>query len=1345
MKKHPFILLILYITTTFLSLSASEKTIIAGQEYYLYNVFYNRILGQKTDGSPGISVLNTNSIADSYIFVAESSTIDGYFLLRQKNSGKYLSASTSNTFSVVFLSSSGTSNNYLWKLNSGLDGSISNKQSPTKNLGCDAGKESETYISVFYDKNQNEQSKWQIINAQNGFEQGRKELYLSYLQRTIQKGLNISAQTNYLESLRQKVSNATSVAQEVYNNASLKTLTEIITAKDNLQNALIECISSDANIILSGSNFDMDASFTLALNQVKVTNNGEFSMLVRNSGGKGALIEISPNKISADYQIIAENIPTLDVSNYQFSFEETLVKIYKNDSLIGSSNLFAIPAYTTNGTATEWSLLGASVVDAYIPEVISSSKSIAQGNSVTDKYGKNVRYAVFVQKQNITLANQVDFHVMNETNALKNTIINLTNEKAWLIFDNTLPSEVFDKYLPYIKINGMSALSNYNVRVSVYLNGTVIMPYSANIKPFTAYNGENYSGDISELKLGANELSSTSNTFRSFVLKRGYMATVASGANGSGYSRVYVADHQDILVPLLPQALDKRISSVHIKKWNYVSKKGWCSTTSNSSIATECKKMRATWFYTWSADRASTYDTEFIPIKQHLFWPSNSQIDAQTNSTHVLSFNEPEHSEQHTSDKCSCGGPISTWTACTKTPDFQSSGMRIGSPSPTDASWLTDYITNCNNMAYRCDFVVMHCYWGTNEAPNAASWYSQLKSIYDKTKRPIWITEWNNGASWTTESWPTNYSDKLEKNKNAIKEILNVLDTCRFVERYSIYNWDSYYRAMINTDDGSITPAGAVYRDNKSTFAYNADVQFTPVWWAPSLKTVELKAKISSTTGKVIFTAINTNGDITDKMIIQRKRSDGTFENYFSETNRSVFETSEHTYSFDLNNFNLDNDEFRLYVTTTTGLETYSNLINLGLLVNPKIVTTIKTAVDGWSCQKSATNGFTKSTGDTFFEVWDSSPIGMNFNYFQDVTDLAEGVYELSAACFNSTNGISGAIVNGHVGLYAQADGVEYFSPVIDDGILDLLKRNTISYIVVKNGKLRVGIKNIGEMSARWAGADEFKLRYLGTISEILPEGYDSFKLAKQKESDERYMKLFVWNQDKTQADASQLIINAECTRKDTYGWNANNIDFSTGESYDGLSSNNYWNKWSSTDFSSELYQDFDYLPEGTYTFGSMLRCSVGAKNKLYTIKNMSNDSSIVIFTGTGITPPSGVSFLMGWNKLTTAPMEIKRGESVRVGFKATLKNQWWSSDHFTFLYEPPKISGFNDVNTNGSKLKIVSSSGYIIIISDSPTNVFIYNMSKMIVSKKHISQGETKINLPAGVYFINKQKVLVK
>ena len=98
--------------------------------------------------------------------------------------------------------------------------------------------------------------------------------------------------------------------------------------------------------------------------------------------------------------------------------------------------------------------------------------------------------------------------------------------------------------------------------------------------------------------------------------------------------------------------------------------------------------------------------------------------------------------------------------------------MRIGSPSPTDASWLTTYINHCND---RPIVVILRdsCLLGYNEAANAQAWYNRLKAIYDATKRPIWSP---NGTMVHPgrRSWPSNYGDRLEK-QNAIREILNVL------------------------------------------------------------------------------------------------------------------------------------------------------------------------------------------------------------------------------------------------------------------------------------------------------------------------------------------------------------------------------------------------------------------------------------------------------------------------------------------------------------------------------------------------------------------------------------------
>ncbi|MBN2165554.1 MAG: hypothetical protein JW717_04700 [Marinilabiliaceae bacterium] len=1341
----PFLIIIILISGN----NIITAQLINGNEYYFYNIYYNSILGQKSDDTtPGLSKTGINS-DDSYIFIAEESGIEGYYLLRQKSTGNYLTASTSNTWSVVFQSQRATTDNYLWFVTPGFNGSLSCEKSPSLHLGCDTGHETDTYISVFYDKTLNELSRWEIFDASSDFDNSRKQLYLEELLNYIETGNNIVAQESYPDSLKQKVSVALMAADSIYNSNDSTDLSQIIEATETLSLVIIDCLSSNKSTLLSGRNFDVDNSFTIALNDLKQkTDSSSIWVLVRNKNGKGALIEIGGNnKVQIKTKIIAPaSTDTIQQHNYQFAFNDTIVKVYRDGTLLGSAPSYFVPAYTNNETNAEWTIIQAVELEKYTPEVISATNALEQGLYVTDKYGNNCRYAVFLNGSTLNLNEAVDFHIMQETNPLINSTINLAHENAWIIFDNTLPSDVVSNYLKFISINGQQAITGSNVRIGVYLNGTIVMPENNNTIPFIGYSSEGYTGQETVLKTGANELGQKANSFQSFVLKRGYMAILASGSQGSGYSRVYVADHHDIKVTSLPQALNKRISSVHIKKWNYVSKKGWCSTTSNSAIATECKKMRATWFYTWSADRNSSYNTEYIPILQHLYWPSINQISQQNNSTHVLSINEPEHAEQHTSDKCSCGGVISPWKACEITPSLQVTGMRIGSPAPTDAGWLNEYIDHCDNMAYRCDFAVMHCYWGTNEAANAQAWYNRLKTIHDNTKRPIWITEWNNGASWTTESWPSGYGDKLEKNRVAIKEILNVLDTCSFIERYSIYNWDSYYRAMI-ADDGWVTPAGQVYRDNKSTFAYNANVQFTPIWWAPSLKTVTMEAKINATAGKLIFTINNSNGDMTAKLIIQRKKTDGTYENYFSETNRSLFDTIQLTYSFNLSDFDINTDEFRLRVTTLTGEETFSNQIALGYIVNPNIITNNKSTVDGWTCIKSASNGFTKSTGDTYLEVWDENSRNMHFDYYQIIKNIEPGVYELSAACFNSTNGITGDSANGHVGIYAQAEGIEYFSPVNIDSELNTANRQSIPYIVVENDSLRIGIKNLGTMTARWAGADEFKLRYLGNLDDVLSQDVDTFKHKMRKESDARYKALFIWNEDSTKADASPVLINPDCTRKDNYGWRVKNNDYSTGEAFDAVSTNNYWNKWSSSAFTSEMFQDYSYLPAGIYTASMLLRSSAGTNMDFYvSCDDGKTKKDVQTITGIGNISPLESEYKNGWQKVTTSEIPLQNGEKLRIGLTYSGLNNWWSADHLTLQYCPIRNiqSHLPEKKHQTINIEISKQNKGIQIKTTSPIQLKIYTITGVLIYHQQINEGITHIPLSKGIYVVNKKLIIL-
>lgn len=924
----------------------------------------------------------------------------------------------------------------------------------------------------------------------------------------------------------------------------------------------------------------------------------------------------------------------------------------------------------------------------------------------SDEYtnAQGVREVDYCQLNGKTIdrSDAVDIHITaNEDPMLNGSMVNLGSDRTWLIIDNVVPSKVVSNYLKYVTINGTAARNGSNCRVAIFLNGAVVIPTPSEVMTCDGADGSFMLGVGNHKDLG--ELN---NTMQSFTLRRGYMATLASGTNGSGHSHVYVADHEDLTITL-PEALDRRVSSVNIKPWQYLSKKGWADTGGT----TKGPQLRATWYWAWNAGYNSTTDMEYVPCRQHRWWPGASEVNDKT-ATASLSLNEPEHSEQHTSDKCSCGGTIDAWTAYGINSDFQAGGGRIGSPQPTDFSYLTKYFgyVDENNNESRCDFAVTHAYWdiGSRDANSYANFMaSQCQSIYNSTGRPVWLTEMEAGASWSNYAAAITSYDKA---RQYLQAMLEKLDECDYVERYAIYSFDFWMNKMFY-DDGSITPAGQVYRDHRATFAYHAKYTKDPVWWRPGVKKPTLQFETSGNDITILIG--NANGDITKELLLERKGSDGSWEPMATISKRSELDPTTVRYTVSADEIDRTGDTFRVTVTTLWGTTATSNEMKMGYISNPNIVAESKTNIPGWTCQRSAANGYTKGdSGDTYFEVWTPSPEGMGFNYYQDLGALPPGVYELSAVCFNSTNNVSGATVNGNVGLYAQAEGVEYFAPVTKDSEIDYETKTVISQILVREGTMRIGIKNQGPMTARWAGADDFELKYLGTEDELLSQGGKAFIAEKRKERDKQLSALFS-DLENDEKDASVLIVNADCDRSDTYGWDVDNMGTNKGQSWDGSDSNVYWDKWNSGSLSSSMEQTIAYLPEGEYEVSALLRCTSGQtitfsathNGKVYTTS----------LTGIGDQSQSGSDYQRGWQKVTLPSFTAASGD--RLVISASIDAQvttWWSADHFTLTWKPSNIT----VGINANEGQI-------------PTNDAIYDLQGRRI----------KAPVTTGVYIRNGKK----
>ena len=916
----------------------------------------------------------------------------------------------------------------------------------------------------------------------------------------------------------------------------------------------------------------------------------------------------------------------------------TYVSVY-GDKPKGSHSQFSVIP-TTGGTWAE-------ARREYESEVYTNAQGV-----------REIDYCQLNNRQ-IDRSDAIDIHVTANTLPIGGTAtVNLGSEQTWLVIDNIVPSTVTKSYLKYVKIKGVAAKNGTNCRVAIFLNGAAVIPL-----PDSPMSCSGTNGDFT-LSVGNHaDLGTQSNAMTSFVLRRGYMATLATGTDGTGYSRVYVADHADLTITL-PTALTKRVTSVNLKEWQYLSKKGWGNTGGSAGA----DKLRATWFWSWSAGYSSTADFEFVPCRQHLYWPSASAVNSKTASA-SMSLNEPEHSEQH--DNCACGGTIDAWRAYGLSTDFLAGGGRIGSPQPTDLSYLKTFCEYVDNNAKRCDFTVTHSYWdlASYDETSYANWFcnTQCKSVWNNTGRPVWLSEMEISASWNT-----NKVTSYEQNRKYLQVLLQKIDECPWIERYAIYGTDMYQTYMFynaNTSSG-LTPAGEVYRDHRATFAYNASYTKVPTWWAPSVKTPTLAYTIDGAGNAIVFTLGNANGDAAATLELQQL-VDGTWQPVYSVTDRSLLEQSELTHTVSLDDLDIEEASFRVATTTLYGGSATSDEVQTGFIQNPGITATSKSNVPGWTCVRNAQNGFTKAdTGDTYLEAWGPVASQMDFNYYQDLTDLPGGVYTLSAVCFNSSNDEEGASVGGSVGLYAVADGVNYFAPVTTDGEIDYDHPLSIAQIVVRNGTMRIGIRNIAPMTARWAGADNFKLRYLGTEAEVLNTEYKALTATAEQDFVAHLPALGngLW-------DATSLIGNADCSRGTTDFWTVSNLETKNGEAYDGKSDNNYFNIWKSGAYTSSIQQTLDNLPAGKYTLSALLRGTSGLDLTLQADLTEEGDAQSKTLSakaaGTGTTAASS-DYQNGWQKVQLEEFTLHRRN--RLVVKASIApsgTAWWSADHFQLHYAP--------------------------------------------------------------------------
>ena len=449
---------------------------------------------------------------------------------------------------------------------------------------------------------------------------------------------------------------------------------------------------------------------------------------------------------------------------------------------------------------------------------------------------------------------------------------------AVLILKHVKPSKVLAGWMNHIYIKGEPAVNGTNCQVRLYDRGTIVFPYANDVQALTCFAENGQAGDsCSNYTEGHNggymktlTAAQLNNGFRSFRLKRGYMVTFALGVGGWGYSRCFIADKEDLEVDL-PAAMTARVSSYRLFRWVYAHKAGLASdgNASHNALVGSC------WCYDWGTGNASLLpDVEWVPNHIYEDWPSSAACGSRDGACHMKTNNEPGNkSDDHpqTVDEV-----LANWQNLMRT------GYRLLSETSHDGSWshLQQFIDSIDARGWRCDAVDLHCYWATSSFYGTGYGMDRFYSRFGG--RPIWISEWVWGASWNNNGIFSSAPDgknsfslaNQQKCLEGTKPILEHLNACKYVERYSYWNGEAVASRLLYKDTLSLL--GQYYASMDEGIGYNGDIQKVPT--VVMLKPQNLTGKYDYGTGTLTLAWTDPNGDMLDSVLVQRRPMRGAFQ-----------------------------------------------------------------------------------------------------------------------------------------------------------------------------------------------------------------------------------------------------------------------------------------------------------------------------------------------------------------------------------------------------------------------------------------------------------------------------------
>ena len=482
--------------------------------------------------------------------------------------------------------------------------------------------------------------------------------------------------------------------------------------------------------------------------------------------------------------------------------------------------------------------------------------------------GVNASAETVTQITGTTTISSSDYKVTGTTPFADDGVADLTADAATLILTKVKPSVALGLLADHVQIKSEVAVNGENCQVKMYGQGTIILPYGDDTKPLTVYSERSYGGDMCD-DFGLEDTNGFMNTLtdeqlnnriRSFKLKRGYMVTFSLRPGGYGYSRCFIAADKDLKVSSLPTIMDQKISSYRIFKWYDVSKKGLADAANAKAV---CDALNVTTTYEWwsGKDAALMPDVECVPHHYKESWPTASMCGQSNTSAHMKTNNEPKNTADE--EPCDLNAILNNWEQLMRT------GQRLCSPSSWDGSdrwdatgFLKEFFDSIDARGWRCDIIDLHGYWLlSNFQTNIPNWYNAVK-------RPVWVSEFVWGASWSGGSGAFVSGVTDDQNAAEVKKICEYMNGLDYVERY--YFWNAERAPSKVYDGGKLTKAGDYYASMDPGLAYKGKTSYVPA--EPTIGTPTLTTMTAA--GKIILRWYEAYGELIKSMALEYSNGD---------------------------------------------------------------------------------------------------------------------------------------------------------------------------------------------------------------------------------------------------------------------------------------------------------------------------------------------------------------------------------------------------------------------------------------------------------------------------------------